>query len=113
NSLDIAVQPFYTVSAARFSRSGSQLDASFQVNSINPVRAVEMVAVYVGRTAILDAVRNEANLIVSGAELDLSSPIGLSINLPASLSGRDVYVRVGVKTAGVQELIYSTVEHLQ
>ena len=112
-SLDIEVQPFYTVSAPQFNRNGSQLDASFQVNSINPVRAVEMVAVYVGRTAILDAVRNEANLIIPGEELDLSSPISLDINLPGNLSGRDVYVRVGVKTAGVQELIYSTVEHLQ
>ena len=111
--LDVEVQPFYTVSAPQFNRSGSQLNASFQVNSINPVRAVEMVAVYVGRTAILDGVRNEANMVVPGTELDLSAPLSLSLNLPANLSGRDVYVRVGVKTAGVQELIYSPVEQLQ
>src|SRR5690606_11713016 len=112
-TLDVEVQPFYTVSAAQFNRSGAQLNASFQVNSINPVRAVEMVAVYVGRTAILDAVRNEANVVVPGTELDLSAPLSLSLNVPATLSDRDGTVRVGVKTAGVQELIYSPVEQLQ
>jgi hypothetical protein len=111
--LDVEVQPYYTLSSPQLSRNSGQINASVQVNSVNPTRAVELVAIYVGRTAILDAVRNEANLVISGEELDLSSPIDLNINLPASLSGRDVYVRVGVKTAGVQELLYSTVQHLQ
>lgn len=111
--LDVEVQPYYTLSSPQFSRNSGQISTSVQVNSVNPTRAVELVAIYVGRTAILDAVRNEANLVISGEELDLSSPIDLNINLPASLSGRDVYVRVGVKTAGVQELLYSTVQHLQ
>jgi hypothetical protein len=111
--LDVEVQPYYTLSSPQLSRNSGQISASVQVNSVNPTRAVELVAIYVGRTAILDAVRNEANLVISGEELDLSSPIDLNINLPASLSGRDVYVRVGVKTAGVQELLYSTVQHLQ
>ncbi len=112
-TLDVEVQPYYTLSSPQYNRNGAHIEANVQVNSVNPVRAVEMVAIYVGRTAILDAVRNEANLIVQGEALDLSSPISLDINLPASLSGRDVYVRIGVKTAGVQELVYSTVEHLQ
>jgi hypothetical protein len=111
--LDVEVQPYYTLSSPQLSRNSGQINASVQVNSVNPTRAVELVAIYVGRTAILDAVRNEANLVISGEELDLSSPIDLNIDLPASLSGRDVYVRVGVKTAGVQELLYSTVQHLQ
>jgi hypothetical protein len=111
--IDVEVQPYYTLSSPQFSRNSGQISTSVQVNSVNPTRAVELVAIYVGRTAILDAVRNEANLVISGEELDLSSPIDLNINLPASLSGRDVYVRVGVKTAGVQELLYSTVQHLQ
>lgn len=111
--LDVEVQPYYTLSSPQLSRNSGQISASVQVNSVNPTRAVELVAIYVGRTAILDAVRNEANLVISGEELDLSSPIDLNIDLPASLSGRDVYVRVGVKTAGVQELLYSTVQHLQ
>lgn len=112
-TLDVEVQPYYTLTAPQLSRNSAQLNASFQINSVNPARAVEMVAIYVGRTAILDAVRNEANLIVPGEELDLASSLDLNINLPASLAGRDVYVRIGVKTAGVQELLYSTVQHLQ
>lgn len=112
-TLDIEVQPYYMLTSPQYSRNSGQLSATVQVNSINPVRAVEHVAIYVGRTAILDAVRNEANLVIPGEELDLTSPISLNINLPGNLSGRDVYVRVGVKTAGVQELLYSSVEHLQ
>lgn len=111
-ALDVEVQPYYTLSSPQYNRSSAQINASVQVNSVNPVRAVEMVAIYVGRTAILDAVRNEVNMVVSGEGLDLSSPVDLSINLPANLSGRDVYVRVGIKTAGVQELLYSPVQPL-
>ncbi|HLW21329.1 MAG TPA: DUF3823 domain-containing protein [Cyclobacteriaceae bacterium] len=112
-TLDVEVDPYYTLTTPQFTRNGGSLTANFEVNSVNPVRDVEMVAVYVGRTAILDVVRNEGNQEVPAGDLDLSSPVSINIDLPGSLSGRDVYVRVGVKTAGIQELVYSQVQHLQ
>src|SRR5690606_10947257 len=44
-SLDVEVQPYYMLTSPQYSRSSGQLSATVQVNSINPVRAVEHVAI--------------------------------------------------------------------
>jgi hypothetical protein len=69
---------------------------------------VERVNLYVGTTMIVDANNNAGNAQKVAADLkDLTKPVTLTASLPAALSSRDdVFVRIGVKTAGVGEMIY-------
>lgn len=39
---------------------------------------------------------------------DMSQPVTLSVNVPGSMASKEaVYARIGVKTVGVAELLYS------
>jgi hypothetical protein len=77
---------------------------------------VEFVGLYVATTSFVDrnhmVVRTEKPM----SDLDLSAPITLSVDLPANIhttpspESRDsVSVRVGVKTSGVDEMLFTKV----
>jgi hypothetical protein len=67
------------------------------------------VRIYIGPTNITDQNNNAGTAQKAASAItDINQPITLSIPIPASLAAKDyVFVRVGVKTVGVAELLYS------
>ncbi|MDN3668518.1 DUF3823 domain-containing protein [Echinicola jeungdonensis] len=111
--LDVEVDPYYTISEPSYSVSGSTMTVNFTVNGVNTSSDLELAGIYMGRTLITDAVRNEGAVIIPAGDITLGTPMSVDVEIPAGLAGRsDVFVRVGVKTLGVQELLYSQVENV-
>ncbi|WP_200974529.1 DUF3823 domain-containing protein [Echinicola sp. 20G] len=111
--IDVEVDPFYTVSTPSFSVNGNTMTVGFTVNGVNTNNALEFAGIYMGRTSLTDAVRNEGNFIVAGGDISLGTPVSVDVEIPAGLAGRsDLYVRVGLKTVGIQEQLYSQVENI-
>lgn len=115
---------------------GGSITATFRVEAIAPANAqrrVELVGVYVSGTSFADRNVNPfrigtvppgqvANNVLERArsaiqtELDTNGTISITVPLPNSVYSTQspvrrefVFARVGVKTAGVQELLYSPV----
>jgi hypothetical protein len=110
--IDVPVQPYVTISAPTFQRSGTNLTASAQVNQLVSGRAVEQVTLYVGTTQFVDVTNNAGNTSLSGtAVADLSKPLSLTLATPSTVRGT-AYVRLGVKTVGVAELLYTPVQQV-
>lgn len=108
--VDVPVQPYFTINSPTFQRSGSTLTATGQINPVVSGRTVEQVTLYVGTTQFVDATNNAGNTSLSGTALaDLSKPVSLSLATPAAVRGT-AYMRLGVKTAGVAELLYTPVQ---
>ena len=84
------------------------MSATFSLKQVNATRTLERVNLYVGTTSIVDPNNNAGNAQEVAANIkDLSKPITLTATLPAALAGRDyVYVRIGVKTSGVGEILF-------
>ena len=62
-----------------------------------------------------DQNNNAASATVTAAAIpNLTQPITATVNIPASVSGQNfIYARVGVKVAGVAELLYSAPQQIQ
>jgi hypothetical protein len=106
--LDVPVTPYSIIKNDTYQRGEKAVSASFNLQQIDTSRQVERVNLYVGTTMIVDANNNAGNAQKVAADLkDLTKPVTLTASLPAALSSRDdVFVRIGVKTAGVGEMIY-------
>lgn len=112
---NINVIPYFIINNVNFQKNGSAISSSFDIQQINTSKKLESVKLYVSKTGIVDQTNNlgSSQIIASGIT-DLTKPISLSVNIPASLTGKGyVFARVGVKISGVSELVYSAVQKIQ
>ena len=128
-TVEVPVTPYYTIVNPTFTRGapttvvpGGSISATFKVGQINTSRLLEYVGVYVGVTSIVDRINSvsiansqrERSRSAIQTQLNTNGDITISVNLPATIYQsnspwvRDfVYVRVGVKTTGVTEMLFS------
>jgi hypothetical protein len=120
--ITVPVTPYYTIENESITHDAGvnapvgAIRATFDIGQVTPARPVEFVGLYVATTSFVDrnhmVVRTEKPM----SDLDLSAPITLSVDLPANIhttpspESRDsVSVRVGVKTSGVDEMLFTKV----
>ncbi len=112
--VEVPVVPYYTIENASVAHAGGVVTASFDIGSVDISRELEYVGLYVSTTHFVD--RSNMAVRVERDRTDIPSlddPISLSVELTDALRARaDVYVRVGVKTEGVDELLFAPVEML-
>ena len=112
--VDVPVVPYYTIENPSISHAAGVVTASFEVGSVDTSRELEYVGLYVSTTHFVDrsnmAVRTERDR----ADLtSLDDPVNLSVELTDDLQERaDIYVRVGLKTEGVDELLFTPVQKI-
>jgi hypothetical protein len=129
-TVQVPVTPYYTIrSPAVTLNTGvnapvGAIQGTFQIGQIDTSRNLEFVGMYVGTTAIVDRAnglsipnaQRERTLAALGGVANLGNPVTISVNLPAGIhltpspARRDhVFVRFGVKTVGVAELMFSPI----
>jgi len=111
-TVDVPVDPYFIIKSASFQKSGGAITATFTIQQVNATKDLESVSLYIGQTLITDQ-NNSAAITTAGAATitDINQPITLSAAIPTALADKDyVFARVGVKTAGVAELLYSPSE---
>lgn len=112
-AIDVPVDPYFVISNANIQKSGSNITATFSVQGVNTSRTLEAVRIYIGPNYILDQNNNSAN-VQKSAPVDMTAPVTLSVAIPAALAAENyIYARVGVKTTGVNELMYSASQKVQ
>jgi hypothetical protein len=112
-NVDIPVDPYFIIKNATFQKSGTNVTGTFTVQAVNTTKALELVKIYIGPNYILDQNNNSANAQKT-APVDFTQPVTLSVVIPASIASQDfIYARVGVKTVGINEYMYSTSQKLQ
>ena len=112
--VDVPVNPYFIVSNATYQRNGATISSSITVQRVNSASQLDAVRLYVFRTTLLDQNNSDATTNVAGSTITPGQPITASVTIPASLTNADaVYVRVGVKTVGVNELAYSAPQKIQ
>lgn len=106
---DVSVEPYFLVSNPTYQKSGTSVTATFNLQQVNAGKALEAARLYIGQTSVTDQNNNATNVSKAASAItDLSQPVTITATIPAALASKDyVYVRVGVKTAGVTELLYS------
>jgi len=99
-SIDVDVTPYYLVQNVTYTKNGNTLTAQVDIQMVNNSLPLEAVTLYIGNTGIVDQVNNIASA---------SGQTTITVNLPAGAS----FARIGVKTAGIAEQVYSQAEKIQ
>ncbi|WP_149696606.1 DUF3823 domain-containing protein [Chitinophaga sp. CF418] len=108
-TVEVPVQPYFIIKNATAGKSGTKVTATFSIERVNASQPLESATLYLGKTNIVDAVNNlKAASLSAGAIGDITAPVTINVDIPATLSGEPFFfARIGVKTAGVGELIYT------
>ena len=113
--VDFPVTPYTIVESANYQRSGNNINATVNLQSVNTAQPLESVRFYISKTILVDNEQKDAVVTLNASDIaDVNLAQNLSLAIPASLANAEaVYVRVGVKVVGVGELAYSPVEKIQ
>lgn len=109
-NVDIEVTPLFTVSNVDLALSGSNLNASFQINQIAPDWDIDYAMVLLGRTAFVDDVSYSLRVDIEDAApgASLTEVLSLAANKDFN-NGSPLFARVGVRAVGKDQAIYSQV----
>lgn len=126
--VDVPVVPFFTISNASytFNKADSSITGTFTVNNVVAGRTLELASLSVGPTNFVDVVNQVVNRD-QGVAVGTQVSIALSVR-PSNYSGdaqkqrRELltamlhkgyaYVRIGAKTTGIGERIYTSVQKI-
>ncbi|WP_019989750.1 DUF3823 domain-containing protein [Rudanella lutea] len=112
--VDVPVQPYFVIRNQAFQKTGTNITANCTVGQVATGRAIERVTLYVGATQFVDINNNAGSNSLTGAALsDLTKSLAFSVAVPAAVTGKGYcYARLGVKTVGVAEMLYSPVQKI-
>jgi hypothetical protein len=112
--VDVPVVPYFTITGETISYAGGVLSASCTVTKVGTSN-IERLTLYIGTTSIVDASNNGGKSDKTGSALsNLAVPLTFSYTVPTTLASRSyIYARIGVKTTGVNELLYTPVKKIQ
>lgn len=113
-TLDIEVEPYYMVRNTQFSVSGRDVTATFKAEKIitdADARDIERVNLYINKTQFVDFRSNIVSSEIAGGEIADPNSISMTATVPDITPTQNyVYARVGIKIAGVEDMIFSAVQ---
>lgn len=112
--VDIEVQPYYMIRTPQINKSGGDVTATFKIEKIivDPTLAkdVEMAALFINKTQFVSGTDNIARKDLAGNAIADPNNVSLSVTVPTiSPTQSYVFARIGVKSAGVEDWIFSPV----
>lgn len=110
-NIDVTVQPYFILKNATFTKNSTNISVVVTVEAVNTSLPLESVSLYFGRTSIVDQVNNVGAVTILP---DITQPVTFSVAIPAALASEPYFfARVGVKTSGIAEQIYSQTEKIE
>jgi len=108
--LNIEVMPYYMIRNPQLTAAGANILGKFRVEKIITgalAKDIENVSLYINKTAFVSGADNTAVKTVDAAAITDWNNVQLSVAVPAGQS--NVFARIGVKIAGVEDRIFSPV----
>ncbi|MEJ7740902.1 MAG: DUF3823 domain-containing protein [Chitinophagaceae bacterium] len=117
-TLDINVMPYYMIRTPQIAKGGTGVTASFKVEKIitDAVNGknIEKAFLYINKTQFVSGTNNIANTEMAGSAITDPNNITLSVAVPKiSPTQNYVFARIGLKVAGVEDLIFSPLTKIQ
>lgn len=118
-TLDLEVVPYYMVRNAAYTVAGRVVTSNFRLDKIITdanARNLEKVYLFINKTQFVSG-SSDYNIAVaelSPAAITNSASVSLSATVPSITPTQNyVYVRVGVKIDGLEDLIFSPLQKIQ
>lgn len=112
--LDIEVEPYYMIRNPQITNAGTNVSATFKVEKIimDPTRGkdIEKVALFVNKTQFVSENDNIRKTEIAGNAIADPNNVTIALTVPAISPAQNyVFARIGVKSAGVEDWIFSPV----
>lgn len=113
---DIEVMPYYMIRSPKFTAVAKKLTATFNAEKIIKdanARDIERVFLYVCKTQFVDGRNSIQTADMAGGDIVNPANISLQLDIPDVVPAQpSVFVRVGLKIAGVEDLLFSPVQEI-
>ncbi len=114
--VDIEVLPYYLIKTATITGGEKKVNATVALDKIitgADAKDIERVSLYISRTMFVSRANNIGTMNVDGADIKDINNINLSVDVPSITPTQNyVFARVGVKIAGVEDMLFSKVEQI-
>jgi hypothetical protein len=110
---DLEVTPYYMIRNPQISGAGGKVTGSFKVEKIITdanAKDIESVELYINKTQFVSRGDNVKMSSMAGSAIADPNNISLSVDVPSIVPTQNyVFARIGVKIAGVEDMIFSPV----
>lgn len=119
-TLDVEVTPYYMIRTPQMTAvpADTSVTATFKVekiitDSVNG-KNIDRVSLYINKTQFVSGGDNIAGTDLSGSAITDPASITLKVKVPIFVPTQNyVFARIGVKIAGVEDMIFSPVQKIQ
>lgn len=116
-TLDVDVMPFYMIRTPQITGAGGKVSATFKVEKIITdanAKDIERVSLYINKTQFVSGGDNIKITDLAGSAIMDPNNISLSVDVPSIVPTQNyVFGRIGLKIAGVEDMIFSPVQKVQ
>lgn len=109
-TVNIEVTPYYMIRNAQITGSGGVVTATFAAEKIVTdanAKDIEKVTLYINSTQFVSEASSKAKTDLSGDDITDPNNITLSVTVPDISNQNYVFARIGLKIAGVEDMIFS------
>jgi hypothetical protein len=115
--LEVEVTPYYMVRNATFEAKENKVTGTFNLEKIVTdanAKNIERANLYINKTQFVSAGDyNIASVQLSGDQIKTMTGITMTVGVPAISPAQNyVYARIGLKIAGVEDMIFSPVQKI-
>lgn len=116
--LDVEVTPYFMIRAAKFSAAANKVTGTFSIEKIIKdanAKNIERVNLYINKTEFVSTGDyNIASSQLTAEQVTDPAAVSMTVNVPAIAPTQDyVFARIGIKIAGVEDMIFSQVEKVR
>lgn len=113
---DIEVTPYYMIRNTQFSIASGKVNGTFKIEKIitdATARDVERVSLYINKTQFVSGSDNVAVTDLAGTAITDPNNVSLQVTVPTLTPTQNyIFARIGLKIAGVEDMIFSPVVKL-
>jgi hypothetical protein len=114
---DIEVLPYHMVRTPVFTFAAGKVNGKFKIEKIitdTRGKAIEKATLFINKTIFVSNDNNIAKTDIAGSAITDPNNISLDVTIPALVpTQKYVFARIGVKTDGVEDWIFSPVQKIQ
>lgn len=116
--IDVEVTPYYMIRNAAFEVKDNKVNGTFDLEKVvidANAKNIERANLYINKTQFVSAGDyNVASVQLSGDQIKNMTGIAMSVAIPSiSPSQNYVFARIGLKVAGIEDMIFSPVQKIQ
>ncbi len=114
-TLDLEVIPYYMIRTPQITGASGKVTATFKAEKIITdanTKSIERVNLYINKTQFVsgNGDQNIANTNIAGTAITDPNNISMTVSVPTFVPTQNyVFARIGLKVAGVEDLIFSPV----